>query len=56
MIFLTVDDICRLHDSAINTFGGLAGIRDHGLLESAAAQPQSCRMLWTIQRTNSRIL
>lgn len=40
MIFLMVNDICRLHDYAIHEFGGLAGVRDQALLESAAAQPQ----------------
>jgi len=37
--FLTVQDIIRLHDKSIERFGGAPGIRDIGLLESAAAQP-----------------
>ena len=38
--FLTFDEIPRLHDYSIEEFGGVKGIRDSGLLESAAAQPQ----------------
>jgi len=38
--FLTMEDIVDLHADLIVHFGGLHGIRDQGLLESAAAQPQ----------------
>jgi len=34
--FLAVEDVLSLHDDAINTWGGTHGIRDRGLLESAA--------------------
>ena len=36
---LTVDDVLRIHEASIARFGGLPGIRDEGLLESALAQP-----------------
>ena len=35
MIFLSVDEIIHLHDTLIARTGGLAGLRDKGLLESA---------------------
>ena len=38
--FLTHEDIISLHADLIERFGGLAGIKDQGLLESAAARPQ----------------
>lgn len=40
-IFLTGDDVLRLHEDQINRYGGSHGVRDHGLLESALAQPQA---------------
>ncbi len=36
--FLTVDDVLDLHDLHLQRFGGSAGVRDRGLLESAVAQ------------------
>ncbi len=39
--FLTVEAVCRIHAVALEQFGGLDGIRDRGLLESAVAQPQA---------------
>jgi len=39
MRFLTVDEILYLHTMLIRRFGGLYGVRDRGLLESAAARP-----------------
>lgn len=38
--FLTIDEILYLHTMLIKRFGGLYGIRDRGLLESAVARPQ----------------
>ncbi len=35
MILLTVDDIIMLHDKLLKATGGLPGLRDRGLLESA---------------------
>ena len=40
-IFLTLDETIILHDLQLEHFGGLAGIRDMGLLESALAMPQA---------------
>jgi len=37
-IFLTLDQVLRLHDRQIEQFGGSAGIRDVALVESAIAQ------------------
>lgn len=39
MIWATVDDVIRLHTQVIRTTGGLDGIRDFGILESALAAP-----------------
>ncbi len=38
--FLSVDDVLRIHQSTIEEEGGLAGVRDLGLLESAVMTPQ----------------
>ena len=39
--FLTREDVLLLHADQIATFGGMPGLRDEGLLESALAQPQA---------------
>ncbi len=39
--FLTVADVLEIHESQLERFGGGAGIRDLGILESAVAQPQA---------------
>jgi death on curing protein len=39
-VFLDVDDVVWIHDVQLELFGGQAGIRDRGLLESAVAMPQ----------------
>jgi len=39
VIFLDLSDVIRLHDIAIESYGGVFGIRDIGLLESALHQP-----------------
>ena len=41
IIFLTSDDVLDLHADQIAAFGGSAGSRDLGLLQSAVAMPQS---------------
>ena len=41
IIFLTSDDVLDLHADQIAAFGGSAGVRDLGLLQSAVAMPQS---------------
>lgn len=39
--FLTVEDVLELQARSLELFGGGAGIRDRGLLESAVAAPQA---------------
>lgn len=39
--FLDIDHTLRLHRSLIDTYGGVDGIRDVGLLHSALAMPQA---------------
>ena len=41
LTFLDVDDVLELHAMQLEEFGGGAGLRDRGLLESAIAQPQA---------------
>lgn len=40
-LFLTLEEVLDLHHQLIARFGGLAGVRDPGLLESALARPRS---------------
>ena len=39
--FLSVDDVLQIHADQIARYGGSEGVRDLGLLESAAAQPMA---------------
>ena len=39
MIYLSIEQVIELHDSIVHQFGGLLGIREKGLLESALAVP-----------------
>lgn len=39
--FLTMDEVLAIHERLIERFGGSAGVRDHGLLESALFRPQT---------------
>jgi death-on-curing protein len=39
--FLTVEVVLALHQRQLDRFGGGAGLRDRGLLESAVAQPEA---------------
>ena len=41
IVFLTPDDVLDLHADQIAVFGGSAGVRDLGLLQSAVAMPQT---------------
>lgn len=41
VVHLTVDDILKIHRRVIDEFGGDHGLRDRGLLESAAAMPRA---------------
>ena len=40
ILFLSIEDIVAIHEDTISKEGGLDGIRDIGLLESAATMPQ----------------
>lgn len=39
--FLTVDDVLLLHEAQLARFGGGAGVRDQGGLDSAVATPRA---------------
>ena len=41
VVYLSVDHVLAVHSRVIEEFGGDAGIRDRGLLESAVAMPQA---------------
>ncbi len=41
MIFLSVEEVIKIHDDLVSEFGGLQGIRDMGLLISAIEMPKS---------------
>lgn len=41
LLFLDVEDILEIHATQLEIYGGGAGLRDRGLLESAVAQPQA---------------
>ncbi len=40
-VHLTIDQVLEIHAAAIDAFGGLRGIRDRGLLESAIGATQA---------------
>ena len=39
--FLDLDEILEIHALQLDEFGGMAGVRDGGLLESAVEQPRA---------------
>src|SRR5687768_12741314 len=39
--FLALDEVLEIHRDQLTRYGGLGGIRDLGLLQSAVAQPQA---------------
>lgn len=41
VIFLEETDLVRMHDEALEAFGGTAGVRDQGAVAAAAARPSS---------------
>ena len=41
VVYLSVEAVLEIHRRIIEVFGGDLGVRDRGLLESAAAMPQS---------------
>jgi death-on-curing protein len=40
-LFLDLEDVLLIHEEQLATYGGAAGIRDVGLLESAVAMPRA---------------
>ena len=40
-LFLSVDDIKLIHARMVEEFGGMPGVADQGMLESAAAMPSA---------------
>ncbi|MDD4890588.1 MAG: type II toxin-antitoxin system death-on-curing family toxin [Phycisphaerae bacterium] len=40
-LFLTLDEVIRIHRDQVERYGGSAGVRDVGLLESAVAAPKA---------------
>jgi death on curing protein len=40
-LFLTAEEVLSLHRLQLDRFGGMPGVRDMGLLESALAQPEA---------------
>lgn len=40
-VFLTMDEVCAIHLDQIDRYGGGEGLRDHGALASAIAQPEA---------------
>lgn len=40
-LFLDIDHLLRIHHSLIERYGGIDGLRDAGLLQSAVAMPQA---------------
>ncbi|MFO0798106.1 MAG: type II toxin-antitoxin system death-on-curing family toxin [Gemmataceae bacterium] len=41
MTYLSTDEVIRLHELVIRRSGGSAGVRDHGLVDSAVGQPRA---------------
>lgn len=39
--FLTLEEVLAIHQKIIETFGGMGGVRDKGLLESALHRPRT---------------
>lgn len=40
-VHLTVAQVCEIHTTILEEFGGMGGVADQGLLESAVAAPQA---------------
>ena len=40
-LYLTIDEVLRIHQRLIEAFGGAPGVRDLGLIESALLRPQT---------------
>jgi death-on-curing protein len=39
-LYLSLDDVLRIHERQLSQFGGAPGVRDAGLLQSALLRPQ----------------
>jgi death-on-curing protein len=39
--FLSIEDVLQIHEDQTRRYGGMVGVKDIGLLQSALAQPQS---------------
>lgn len=39
--YITLDEALRIHEALLEKFGGAAGLRDPGMLESALLRPQT---------------
>ena len=39
--FLDLEEVLEIHSLQLDEFGGIAGVRDRGLLESAVEQPRA---------------
>ncbi len=39
--FLETEDVLNIHQVLVEQFGGMPGVRDEGLLESALSQPKA---------------
>lgn len=39
--FLEIEDVLNIHQVLVEQFGGIFGVRDEGLLESALSQPKA---------------
>lgn len=40
-LYLTLDEVLRMHEMLLDEFGGASGVRDPGLIESALLRPQT---------------
>ncbi len=40
-LYVTLDEVLRIHELLIKEFGGATGVRDRGLIESALLRPQT---------------
>lgn len=40
-VFLSVEDVLRIHSDQVGRYGGDSGLRDRGLLESAVEMPRA---------------
>jgi len=53
-VFLDVEDVLLIHQGQLGSYGGAAGVRDEGLLESAAEGPVLRPAANSFTRTSTR--